>query len=641
MNYLILLIFLCVALVNNGYSQEVYTKKNAPKKAQKAFSEANLLINRTQYEQAISLLEDVVDKTPGFIDANIMLADLYQMMRQPDKARQRLTFTLSLETRYAREKVLLSLGSLEKNQGNYKTAIPYLEELLGLKDLIYNYKVKGERLLKTCRFAEDALNNPVPFNPVNMGKSINTPFEEYLPAVTADEQTLIFTRKLKLPTNQYNEDFYISKKIDGKWQPAKNMAKPINTGRNEGAHTISPDGKYLFFTGCNRPGGYGSCDIYFSKREGNTWSSPINIGPPVNTNSWESQPSISADGRNLYFVSNRKDGHGKIDIWVSTLSDKGQFSEPVNLGTRINTKQDDQSPYIHPDNKTLYFSSKGQIGMGEEDLFMVKKDSSGKWGTPKNLGYPINTQGNEFSLYVSADGMTAYFSSDRFGGEGKMDIHFFELHEKARPEPVTYVKGKVFDSQTKKSLFANLELIDLESGTTVIAVGSDKQNGSFLVCLPAGKNYALNVSKKDYLFYSENFSLKNRNPDKPYLMDIALQPIKIGEKVVLKNIFFETASFQLKDESKVELERLVSLLNSNPGISIEISGHTDNVGKEQANMVLSKNRAKAVYDYLISQQIDPGRLTYEGFGDTQPIADNHTEDGRAQNRRTEFKVMGK
>ncbi|MGE5425237.1 MAG: OmpA family protein, partial [Syntrophothermus sp.] len=436
------------------------------------------------------------------------------------------------------------------------------------------------------------------------------------------------------------EDFYLSLKCDTTWCKAKNLGGPINTSGNEGAIFISPDGTYLFFAACNREDGFGSCDIYGARKEGDHWSIPQNLGPVVNTPSWDSQPSFSSDGKTLYFASKRPGGKGSSDIWKTELQPDGSWTPPVNLGDSINTNLEEMAPFIHPDDQTLYFSSKGHQGLGGMDLFYSRKDVNGNWGKPKNLGYPINSYSDEITLVVKPSGDIAYISSDKLGGKGKQDIYSFPLYQEAQPHQATYFKGVVFDKKTKERLQAVFELIDIASGKTVTKSVSDPMTGEFLLSLPTGRDYALNVSKPDYLFYSDNFSLSGYNSQaKPYIRDIPLQRIQVGEKVVLRNIFFDTDKFTLKTESVIELDKLVTLLKANPALKIEISGHTDNQGGAGYNLTLSKNRAKAVYDYLISKGINTERLTYQGYGMTQPVDVNTTEEGRANNRRTEFKVM--
>ncbi len=371
---------------------------------------------------------------------------------------------------------------------------------------------------------------------------------------------------------------------------------------------------------------------------------PVNVGSPVNTGNWETQPSFSSDGKTLYFIRGyiSNEGIKDQDIYVSEIGADGKFGEPVKLGPNVNTSGREESVFIHPDNMTLYFSSDGHVGMGGLDIFMSKRQSDGNWGPAVNLGYPINTWKDENSLLADPSGAIAYFASNRKGGFGGLDIYQFELPQEFRPEPITYVKGKVFDMKTNKGLDATFELIDLETQKLVLKSYSAK-DGNFLVTLTANKNYLLNVSKNGYLYYSDNFSLKDVKADynTPFKLDVPLQPLDTGYVVELKNVFFDVDKFDLKPQSKAELDKLVAFLKNNPKLKIEIGGHTDNTGDKKKNQLLSQNRAKSVYDYLITTGgIDKTRLSYAGYGDTKPKVPNDSPEHKQMNRRTEFKVKG-
>jgi outer membrane protein OmpA-like peptidoglycan-associated protein len=538
----------------------------------------------------------------------------------------------------------LYIGNIEVSQKNYEKGLPYLKKYLEFPNEKLKYVESAKRIIANAEFAIHALKNPVPFNPINLGPNINSEYDEYLPSLTTDEKTLVYTiqipKKYYTPglNDQFQEDFFYSKSVNGNWTYAQNMGKTVNTETNEGAQSISPDGRFLYFTACGRQDCIGECDLYYSKWLGTEWSKPMNMGRTVNTISFDSQPSVSSDGKTLYFASTR-DGNQSPDIWVTIKDKNGVWGKPEKLGSEINTSGTEQFPFIHPDNTTLYFASNGFPGMGGSDIFMSKKDAKGNWTKAVNLGYPINTDGNEMSMIVNAAGNTAYFASNRDGGYGKQDIYAFELYDAVRPTKVTYLKGIVTDENTKVKLNAQFELIDLETKAVIVQSESDEKTGDFLVSLPTGKNYALNVSKEGYLFYSENFSLKETNNSEPYLMNVELKPIGVGETVILKNIFFETNSFKLKNESFAELEKLVDFLTKNSKLKIEISGHTDNTGNAELNQKLSTNRAKSVYDYLITKLIAKERLSFKGYADTQAIATNDTEEGKALNRRTEFKIV--
>lgn len=635
-SYIVFVFCLCVSLPS--LAQREYSTKS--KKAIKHFEEALKYYSAKRNTEALELLDKALKADDAFVEAYAVSGDCYTDIGDLKNAIVNYQKVVDLNPDFMATSYK-QLADVQFKTGDYASAIESYEIFLTKKRVNPKIKEKAQRYLDNARFGVVAKEKPVPFEPKNLGESVNSADYEYFPVLTADEQTLVFTRNQRRSAGMdFQEDFYVSFAENGNWTPAMNLGKPINTDDNEGAQTITADGKQLFFIGCNRKTGLGSCDIYRSLRNGKRWGTPENLGSPVNSSKWESQPSISSDGKTLYFVSNRAGGLGGMDIWVTQLAPNGEWSVPRNLGDVINTPYSEETPFIHPDGKTLYFTSDGHPGMGEKDIYVTRKDSLGVWSTPKNLGYPINTWNDEQGLFVAASGENAYFSSDRKGGYGKLDLYSFKLYEEARPERVTYMKGVVKDKVTGNPLAAKFELIDLETGETVIESGSDPINGSFLVTLPVDHEYALNVSKDNYLFHSEHFSLpKEHDISKPYRMDVKMQPIKYGEKVVLKNIFFETASYDLLPESKVELNKLVAFMTNNPSIRIEIGGHTDNVGKPEDNQLLSENRSKSVRKYLVGKQIDEGRIQYKGYGEEQPIDTNETPAGRANNRRTEFKVL--
>lgn len=619
------------------------------KKAQKQFDEALNHYAMRDYAKAEEIIDKALKTDPDFIDALLLKADLRSAFGDATQSIAFYEKIIQLEPRFYI--AYFSLGKEAYRSANYEKAQKALQGFMQFRDLKPSQVNTARFMLDNCRFAIQAMKNPVPFNPVNLDSNINTSRDEYFPGITADEQTFIFTRLLvkggdekankKTVQNPYllNEDFYMSKKNKQQnWLPSFNIGEPVNTPDNEGAVTISADGQYLFFTACNREGGYGSCDIYFSFLDGDTWTKPRNIGAPVNTNAWESQPSLSYDGKTLYFSSNRPGGQGDMDLWM-TKFENGKWSNPVNLGDKINTPASEQSPYIHKDDNTLYFSSNGHIGMGDLDLYMATKQPDGSWDYPKNLGYPINSNQDELALTISGNGIDAYYASEMPGGKGGLDIYRFELPVSARPQGISYVKGVIYDNENKRKLRAKVELIDLATGKPIVETYANRKTGEFLVCLPANKNYALNVAHEGYLFHSENFSLINAPATSPFLLDVPMKPIKSGQTVVLRNVFFDTDKFELKEESRTELDKLVAFLQANPLTRIEISGHTDNQGNKAKNQALSQNRAKAVTDYLTSKGIAKERLVAKGYADDKPIADNGTEAGRAQNRRTEFRII--
>jgi outer membrane protein OmpA-like peptidoglycan-associated protein/tetratricopeptide (TPR) repeat protein len=624
-----------------GQEEQLSTKS---KKAAKYYMQGRQAYDMRQNDQAEQNLLMAIKEDPGFIEAHALLGYVYTDEHKYPDAISQLKQAIQINANFF-PNIYFSLAQLQLDQGSYDEALANYQ-----KFKTYNFKDKNiewhtDMGIADCKYAAEAIKHPVPFNPVNMGINVNSQYNEYFPAMTADGETFLFTRDI--PDNAvmegHQEDFYVSYKINGQWTGAVSLGPPLNTQNNEGAPTLSADGHLLIFTGCDRQDGHGSCDLYYSFKVGNNWTAGRNLGRPVNTANWESQPCLASDGKTLYFIRGSESAQGvqNQDIYVTQLTDSGTWSNPQRLSDTINTPGREESVFIAADNQTLYFSSDGHPGMGGLDIFMSRRLPNGRWGIPKNLGYPINTSKDDNSFMVDPNGHTAYFSSDREGGYGLLDFYSYELYDSIRPQPITYVKGKVYDAKTGKPLIALFNLADLETTKTVVQSSSAPGDGTFLVCLPINKNYALNVSRKGYLFYSENFSLQgvNASSTSPYMMDIPLQPIDTGATIVLKNVFYETDKYDLKPQSTVELNKVVSFLKANPNVKIEVSGHTDNTGSAEHNNSLSKNRAKSVYDYLISQGIAADRLTYKGYGATKPIADNATEAGKAKNRRTEMKII--
>ena len=640
-NLIASLLLFCAIFSLNG--QEYSTKNN---KAIKFYEDASTKMQIRDYDAAISILHKSLTADENFPEAWLLMADAYDAKNNRDS----VLICCQNALKCGADKYPVTYFFMSEayyKTGKYEEAMSNAQDFLWKKQFTPNQKQMMEKVIMDGKFALNAMSHPVEFTPVNLGENVNTKYDEYWPSLTSDEEILVFTRNIPInPDNPMifhnrQEDIFYSISKDGQWQKAEPMGIPINTEDNEGAQFITSDGKRMFFTACNRDDGLGKCDIYMSEKLGNGWSIPVNLGEPINSSFSEKQPSLTSDGKTLYFSSNRPGGKGGMDIWVSTLNTKGKWGVPINLGDSINTPMDEISPYVHPDNQTLYFSSNGWPGMGGYDLYYSRRKPTNPptWTRAVNLGYPINTFSDEFGLIVNANGDHAYFSSDRIPEKGK-DIYTFELYGQARPVQVSYLKGKVYDAETKAPLDAQFELIDLKTSKTINQATANKFSGEFLVCIPTNNNYALNVSKKGYLFYSENFTLIGKDNTKPFLKDIPLQSMKAGNKVVLKNIFFETNSFELKLESTAELNKIIQFLNDNPNLKIEISGHTDNVGGDVVNQKLSENRAKAVVDYLVSKGISATRLISKGYGKTQPIANNNTEEGRALNRRTEFKIIG-
>lgn len=641
----------------NTLAQKQKEFSTKSKKATELMKEAQLFYTRLQFDEALESLDMAIAKDKKFKEAYYLKAEILHDKKLYSSEFETISKATALDSSFFIP-AYFNAGIALYQMGRYDEAIHWLR-LFKHHNQNKRTRLNPDSWIERSHYAKERVANPVYFNPVNVGDAININYNVYWPSLTADEEQMVVTvlvprdtlkfssgAKMAVTSANFNEDFYISTKKDGKWQPLEKMSS-INTSVNEGAQSLSADGQWMFFTACGRNDSKGSCDIYFSRKTASGWTKPVNLDGPVNTPYWESQPCFAADGKTLYFVSGRPGGIGKKDIWKAVIVDYKKdgtpiFGEVENLGDQINTTEDEASPFIHPDNQTLYFSSEGWPGMGQMDIYMSKRrKETGKWQKPQNLGYPINTSADEIGLVVTTSGYRAYFSSDGLGSkEQKKEIYSFDLPRELRPNPVSYTKGRIVDKKTNLPLVANVNLTRLRDGVTETTVASAEWSGQYLVCLPSGEDYALNVRKPGYMFHSENFALKDINTlTDPYVIDVYLSPLIAGEKVVLRNVFYDTNSAILKRESLVELDLLTEVLTENPLLRLEIGGHTDNVGNEAYNLKLSKDRAQSVYDYLIFKGIDRERLTYKGYGMTEPVESNDTEQGRAQNRRTEVKIL--
>jgi len=656
MQRFLLLIFvfinISISFAQGSLPPGTYTSTN--KKAIKYFEESKKMFQVRKDAEAEKLIKKAIEEDPQFIEAHSAYADFLMGNNRVKEAIPLYEKAIALNPKLFIDNNFY-LGGALLHEAQYDKAIPCFEIILKTERINPNLKDEAARYLKNARFGSEAIKHPQPFKPVNVGEGINTSEYEYFPALTADGNTFLFTRNIREGegvTAPRQEDFYVSKKANGVWQTA-NPITSVNTPGNEGAPSLSADGEIMFFASCmemtgdygsSERKGYGSCDIFYAQKINGKWSKPRNAGSMINTKNWETQPSFSSDGKTLYFIRGMvaRDGIKNPDIYSSTIGEDGKFSEPVRLSDNINTSLGEESVFIHPDNQTLYFSSEGHPGMGGLDIFVSKKQADGSWGKAINLGYPINNFADDNSFLVDANGKFAYLASEREGGFGGLDIYQFELPESVRPEKITYVKGLTYNARTKAPVDASFELIDLETQQSVTSAYSNSA-GEFLVTLTSNHNYLVNVSKPGFLFYSDNFSLKDKVADynKPYKLQIPLQPIDTGI-IELKNIFFDVNKWDLKAESKAELQKIITFLKANPTLKIEFSGHTDNSGDKVFNKTLSTNRAKAIYDYVIEKgAIIATNLSYKGYGDTKPKAPNDTSENKAKNRRTELKILSK
>ena len=631
----------------SSFSQQ-YDPSKINKKAAALYEQAMQKANDGNFKEAINFLNQSIGADPKYVDAFLSLGGIYGELKNYRSSTDNYEKAFSLDSNYTTEYKLPYSINLA-GQGRFEDALFAVTSLLSKEKIGSATRRAAEYRKKTYEFAFDyakrnAGSNYV-FAPKNLGDAVNTPGAEYFPSLTIDGKELVFTRR----AGYSNEDFYFSRKKGNEWDTAKPIEGNINTDLNEAAQNISLDNKWLVFDACGRVDGFGGCDIYISYITPQGWSQPINFGRRINSEQWDAQPCLSPDKRDLYFSSSRPGGFGGKDIYVCHLQPDGKWSNPENLGPSVNTSGDEQCPFMHADNQTLYFTSNSWPGYGDDDLFFTRKGANarpddsvgrGKWSEPVNLGYPINTINREGTLFITADGKTAYYAANRSDSRGDLDIYSFELRPDVRPYKTLWVQGRVFDKKTLKGLPSSVELIDLATKEFTSKVQTD-ENGNYLITLPVGKDYAFNVNRKGYLFYSDNFFLSQRAPDSTYEKNISLQPIEVNASIVLNNIFFDTKKFDLDPKSQAELDKVIQLLHDNSTLKIEISGHTDNVGKPADNITLSNNRARAVVNYLISKGITPQRLTAKGYGESKPVADNKTEEGKSKNRRTELKVISR
>ena len=627
-----------------------YTTKET--RAIKLYEDGGECMRMQKWACAESNLKKAAAFDDHFVEPRYTLAELYEMQGKDAESMAYYREALAILPGYF-PNAYLHLADIEFRNQQYTSAEQHYRDLLKLE----NEPVRRDRAelgIANCLFAAEAIKNPVPFDPKNLGPNINTTDPEYYPCITADDSTLIYTRRVTDPEAQpygMQEDFFVSHRAKaGAWAKGEPVPNVNMRQFNEGAGTLTPDGRFIVFTKCAGDDGMyggglkglGSCDLFISRRIGDRWTKPENLGTPVNSRAWESQPSMGSDGRSLYFVRGQRmrDGMKGMDIYMCRLQDDGSFSKPEKVKGQVNTPMQEESPQIHPDGRTLFFSSDGHAGMGGLDIFVSRLQEDSTWSKPQNLGYPINTNADENSLLVSADGKLAYFASDRPGGQGDLDLYSFELYEQVRPNAVSFVRGKVYDKETKAALEADVMLYDLSTGALATAAYSDPTTGEFLVCLPTGRDYALNAGLEGYLFFSQNYAVQGEGTvTKPFTLDVPMSPLKAGATIALRNVFFNTASFDLLPQSNVELDKLAKLMFVNPTLRIEVGGHTDNVGSVADNLNLSDQRANAVRDFLVKKGIEAARTTAKGYGETKPMATNDTEEGRALNRRTEVVVQ--
>lgn len=620
-----------------------YEPESTSRKALKHYKAAEEAFIARENPKVVKLLVKSTQADPRFKEAWLLMGDAYSDMGKRDQAINAYEKAVSIDASFF-VPVHYLLGRHYFQAARYKESVNALKTFLSFHKGSDELKKTVENLLLSAEFSVWAIGNPVAFTPENLGHEVNSGDDEYVNAVRLDGAVLYFTRKFlsggsfgggPVLTERF---FYSSKGTEG-WMASSPLVTNWTITDFMGAMTLSADARHLYFSACGWPGGVGSCDLYQSEWTGIQWDEPKSLGNRVNSPQWDSQPSLSADGSEMIFVSNRTGGFGGSDLWLSIRLPDGRWGMPMNLGDSINTSGNEMSPFLHPDGRTLYFSSTGHPGLGGADLFVARRDEAGRWMKPVNLGFPVNTSGDEINLVVDAPGRFAYLSAIREGGLGGYDIYSFVLPTSARPKSVSYVKAVVMDAFSGLKLRADYTLTDLNTGSAIASGQCSLPEGSFLAALPSGRDYGLHVTHKGYLFYSGHFALADESKTEPYVLNIKLQPVKAGTTIVLSNVFFDHDSFVIKKESYDELNKLTQFLNDHPLTRIELSGHTDNTGMEEHNRRLSSDRAEAVKKYLEQKGISPLRVSTKGYGSEVPVADNDTEEGRARNRRTELKLI--
>ncbi len=597
---------------------------------EKWISKGDDFFSKKDFNAALDLYKQAREANPKNSYANLKLAQCHLLSRGKNQALQYASDALKYSPKPNSE-IFFTLAEAFQINHQFDSAKFYFAK----SDIGNNNKKLISKRIKECEFGKKYIANPIDAKISNAGELVNSVYQDYLPNITADRSKLYFTSRRpdskggkKEVDGRYFEDIYTCKNIGGAWSTSENIGAPLNSPIHDACIGLSDDGQTMFvYKGSN--GG----DIYMSTLKGNIWGTPAAM--PINTEFFESTACLSPDERTLFFV--RKVMDGSRDLYTCSKTMGGNWSKPRRL--ELSTEYDDDCPFMHPDGKTLYFCSKGHSSMGGYDVFKSVKNAKGFWGAPENLGFPINSAGDDVYFVLSADGKQGFYSSDKEGGIGQQDIYSIRMPVQQAPPELALLKGIVKDEKNNTPIMAEITITDNDSKEVVAQFHSNEQTGEYLVSLPSGRNYGIAVEKKGTLFYSENVFLSSKDGYKEINKEIKLASASKGSKVILKNIFFDSGQSDLKESSGTEMMRLAKLMKENPSIQIEICGYTDNVGDAALNLKLSQERAKKVADYLIANGIAKSRLKAIGYGSTMPLGGNEEESGRQKNRRTEFKIL--
>ena len=663
-----LLFFLLLLCSLPGFAQEEENpcEQTMDKNSEKLFKKARDLQKNGKKEEALEIYDDILAEHPEYLDVNYYYAISYYLPieanRYQAKTKEKTDYKKAMAAfnrmynvcPYYKPHCNLYAARLAYFNEDFPEAIKFAGVIVDNPELFSAPKDtaklgEAQLLIRKARFYDNILNHPVPFEPKPV-PGISTSDDEYLGTLSPDGEHFYFTRRKDVVDQgpfshgeKVSKEFFSSSdKKGGGFGAGAPLPSPFNRALSEGSPTINITNDMLIFTKLVSTNGYHNYDLYYSEFVDDEWTEPKSLGPNINRNdSWESQASLSSDGKVLFFASDRPGGYGGADIWYSQRNSDGTWRKPVNLGPIINTPQDERSPFLHTDSKTLYFSSSGHDGMGGQDIFFSKLDEKNRWTTPTNIGYPINSENNEVDFFVSLDGKTGFFSSNNIDNKD-WNIYEFELYEAARPHVMMIVKGKVTADDGDLE-GATVEIRD--TATNVIATGIVNANsGNYAVATEVKKDdpqpVILTVKKEGHSYDSQIITPEQM--DAPVVTkDAEVKAIETGKVCDLRDIYYETNSYTLTQASKVVVALFIEFLKDNPTVKVEIQGHTDNIGNDDANQKLSEQRAKAVYDYVIGKGIPADRLRYKGYGESQPIADNNTATGRAKNRRTVFLIYEK
>jgi outer membrane protein OmpA-like peptidoglycan-associated protein len=638
------LLFMCLLCLSFPLSAQTgkIDLSTYPKKAVAAYDAAEKHYLEGNQELARKELQKALKISDHFIEAWLLYGDVLRESGLDDLALSAYVKAIEIDSSFFPPASYFA-ASILLSTGQYADAERYLLQFLRFDRIRPELQLQALGKLSSARFAMQALAHPNADSLFLLPGTINTTADEYANSVRYDNRRLMFTRRYASENDSsyevLNESFFYSDLSEEGWGESEKLFSGRDFENEVGAMSFSADGESVYFASCGMAKGVGSCDLYVSHLRKGVWSEPKNLGLHVNSISWDSQPCISADGSELFFVSRRKNGIGESDIWKCFRLPDGSWSDAVNLGDKINSSGSEMAPYLHADGKSLYFSSTGHPGMGGADLFISRLDESGRWSVPENLAYPINTLDYELNILFNSKGDEAFITSSRKTGNGGFDIYSVKADPVHRPAAVAYLRLKVTDAGSQKPLEALCTITNLQASEDKMTGTSNAEDGTFLGLLPAGSSYSLLVSCEGYCLYTAHFELVSGTETEPFHLEASLQPIEKGSTLVLRNVFFEVDQAVLLPESFPELDQLAIFMKDNPKLVIELGGHTDNSGSDEHNLILSLQRAEVVCKYLIAKGIEQNRLIPKGYGSTNPVAENAEEEGRKQNRRTEMKIL--